>query len=177
MKIFVRTLYIVVSLFAIAAGAYFGQQVPFKEQWPLYEALRNTAAIIFAVVGAWIALKFPGREDLGQARPEQGAALQRNGIGRYFTPIAHSIVVLCLILVIGFIAPIAKRLDFVQTNVDIFRGVSYSILVALTLFQLWTVLISLGPAAELKNEVDIANAEATRRFNRKRLGTFAQRKE
>jgi len=29
------------------------------EQWPLYESLRNTSAIIFGVMGAWLAIICP----------------------------------------------------------------------------------------------------------------------
>lgn len=52
---------IATSLVAVGTGYYFGKNVPFHEQWPLYEALRTTASIIFAVVGAWLAIIYPER--------------------------------------------------------------------------------------------------------------------
>ncbi|HHU93728.1 MAG TPA: hypothetical protein GXX62_01380 [Alcaligenaceae bacterium] len=162
--------YCAISLICIIVAGYFGRKVPFAEQWPLYEALRTTAAIIFAVVGAWIAIKFPDRATL-KINEEDGVAL-REGIGRYFSPVAYSTITLCIILIIGVFAPIIKRFDYVQLNVELFRSASYAILTALTLFQLWTVLISLGPAAELKNEADTDIAIAARQHNKKRLGSF-----
>lgn len=44
---------------AVLAGAWFGRKVPFAEQWPMYEGLRTTAAIIFGVIGAWLAIIYP----------------------------------------------------------------------------------------------------------------------
>lgn len=169
-KNIIKASYFLLSVLAVAASVYFGRDIPFSEQWPLYEALRTTAAIIFAVVGAWIAIRFPDRKVtiIGENN-----LASREGIGRYFHPVAHSIVVLCSVLIIGLVAPIVKRLEFVQLHVDIFRGLSYGVLAALTLFQLWTVIISLGPAAELKHDADIASAESARQHNRKRLGSYA----
>lgn len=168
-KNIIRASYFLVSALGVAVGIYFGQHIPFSEQWPLYEALRTTAAIIFAVVGAWIAIRFPDRKTV---TVDENKIATREGIGRYFHPVAHSIVVLCSVLVIGLIAPIAKRFDYVQQHIEVFRGLSYGVLAALTLFQLWTVIISLGPAAELKHDADIASAESARQHNRKRLGSF-----
>lgn len=170
----IKSCYFLVSVLGVAAAIYFGQNIPFAEQWPLYEALRTTAAIIFAVVGAWIAIRFPDR---GAVIIGENKTATREGIGRYFHPVAHSIVVLCSVLVIGVVAPIAKRFDYVQHHLEVFRGLSYGVLAALTLFQLWTVIISLGPAAELKNNADIASAESARQYNRKRLGSYAAEKD
>lgn len=169
-KLIITVAYFLISILAVAASVYFGREIPFSEQWPLYEALRTTAAIIFAVVGAWIAIRYPDRK--ATIIGENNVA-SREGIGRYFHPVAHSIVVLCSVLIIGLVAPIVKRLDIVQLHVDMFRGLSYGVLAALTLFQLWTVIISLGPAAELKHDADVASAESARQHNRKRLGSYA----
>lgn len=57
MKILGGIFLMVVLIFS----AYFGKNVPFSSQWPLYEALRTTASIIFAVVGAWFAIIYPER--------------------------------------------------------------------------------------------------------------------
>lgn len=172
-KNIIRASYFLVSILGVAAGIYFGRNIPFSEQWPLYEALRTTAAIIFAVVGAWIAIRFPDR---GAVTVGENNIATREGVGRYFHPVAHSIVVLCSVLVIGLVAPIAKRFDYIQQHLEVFRGLSYGVLAALTLFQLWTVIISLGPAAELKHDADVASAESARQHNRKRLGSFGTEK-
>lgn len=136
---------IIITLIIIFS-AYFGANVPFATQWPLYEALRTTASIIFAVVGAWFAIIYPER--LRKSFRGGGGAFDSNGSGitRLFTPIVHSTAILALVLVIGVVAPLVKQFSFVVEYKGFYRGLSYAVLVFLTLWQLLTVLYSLiGP--------------------------------
>lgn len=137
---------------AVAAGAWFGRRVPFSEQWPMYEGLRTTAAIIFGVIGAWLAIIYPERLKLSFKNGAKGAPTE-TGIGQLFSPVVNSTIVLGAILAIGVIAPIVKHYPL-PLNVEICRGFSYGVLVALTLFQLWTVLLTLVPADTIKSFVD-----------------------
>lgn len=54
-------LLVIALVFIILAAGYFGRHITFALQWPLFEALRTTASIIFAVVGAWFAIIYPER--------------------------------------------------------------------------------------------------------------------
>ncbi|BBL31224.1 hypothetical protein [Pantoea ananatis] len=133
-------------LLILMISAYFGQNVPFANQWPLFEALRTTASIIFAVVGAWFAIIYPERLKKSFRGGGSGSDINGSGITRLFTPIVHSTVILASILVIGVAAPIIKQFSFVIEYKEICRGFSYTVLVFLTLWQLLTVLYSLiGP--------------------------------
>jgi ABC-type nickel/cobalt efflux system permease component RcnA len=121
-----------------------GRNVAFALQWPLFEALRTTASIIFAVVGAWFAIIYPER----LKKSFRGGTTDSNGQGihRLFTPIVHSTAILATVLIIGVVAPLLKQFDWILSHKDIFRGISYGLLVFLTLWQLATVLFSLiGP--------------------------------
>ena len=133
---------------------YQGQDVPFSEQWPLYEALRTTASIIFAVVGAWLAIIYPERLKLSFQQVTSDRPVTNGGLSRLFTPVVHSTTILCIILFLGVMAPLLKRVDILQEHVAIFRGISYGVLTALTLWQLWTVVLSLIPADIVKSHVD-----------------------
>lgn len=133
-------------LLILIFSAYFGRNVPFASQWPLFEALRTTASIIFAVVGAWFAIIYPER--LKKSFKGGGTDSDANGRGitRLFTPIVHSTAILASVLIIGVAAPLFKQLTFVIEHKEFFRGLSYVVLVFLTLWQLLTVLYSLiGP--------------------------------
>lgn len=142
------------SICVLGAG-YLGTAVPFNEQWPLYEALRTTAAIIFAVVGAWFAIIYPERLRTSFRGTEQNASSASDrGIQKLFTPIVHSTFILSAILLLGVVAPLAKRSEWMAQYVEVWRGVSFGILVALTLWQLVTVLYSLIGPDILKTQVD-----------------------
>lgn len=144
---------ILLMVLFISASGYFGRCVPFAEQWPLFEALRTTASIIFAVIGAWFAIIYPERLRISF---KGGKETSENSLGihKLFTPIVHSTIILSIILLIGIIAPIIKRLDFCHQYLLHFRGFSYAILVFLTLWQLVTVMYSLVPADLIKRSVD-----------------------
>ncbi|WP_295379515.1 hypothetical protein [uncultured Pseudacidovorax sp.] len=137
----------------IILGGWFGRTVPFSEQWPMFEALRTTAAIIFAVIGAWMAIIYPDRLKLSLRDPGGSVEGKSTGMGKLFTPVVNSTVILSIILVLGAAAPALKKYPAIF-DVEIFRGVSYALLVALTLWQLWTVVLSLVPASEVKEFVD-----------------------
>lgn len=147
MKPLTKTLLIVLWCVAIGAGYFFGRRVPFSEQWPLYEALRTTSAIIFAVVGAWLAIVYPERLRLSisEASGDPKGNGQRH-IGVLLSPAVNSTAVLCIVLMVGVLAPLLKRTDLLLAHVDEFRGASYALLVGLTLWQAWTVILTLIPA-------------------------------
>ena len=130
-----------------------GSRVPFSEQWPLYEALRTTAAIIFAVVGAWLAIVYPDRLrlSLGNGDSNSPAGQQFSSL---FTPISHSTIILCIVLIIGVLVPIVRQIPALTSHSGLLRAISFSVLTGLTLWQVWTVVLTLIPADQLKSQAD-----------------------
>lgn len=143
----------VLVLILVPAAAWFGRIVPFAEQWPMFEALRATAAIIFAVIGAWMAIIYPERLKLSLRDPTQADNGSTTGLGKLFTPVANSTAILCIILVLGATAPVLRRYSL-PCDVSVLRGGSYALLVILTLWQIWTVVLSLVPGSIVKSYVD-----------------------
>ena len=119
----------------------------------MFEALRTTAAIIFAVIGAWMAIIYPERLKLSLRDPTQADKGSTTGLGKLFTPVANSTAILCIILVLGATAPVLRRYSL-PCDVSVLRGGSYALLVILTLWQIWTVVLSLVPASIVKSYVD-----------------------
>ncbi|MNT53474.1 hypothetical protein D3C72_1905610 [compost metagenome] len=118
----------------------------------MYEGLRTTAAIIFGVIGAWLAIIYPERLKLSY----KGTSTSRpaeTGVGQLFSPVVNSTLILGTILLVGVIVPVLKKYEL-PLDVEWCRGISYGLLVALTLFQLWTVLLTLVPANTIKSFVD-----------------------
>ncbi|MHC9454349.1 hypothetical protein ACY0JI_20825 [Klebsiella pneumoniae] len=139
-----KVAFILVTSCTVIGAGYLGRHISFSQQWPLFEALRTTASIIFAVVGAWFAIIYPER----LKKSFKGGRDDTNGSGihRLFTPIVHSTVILVSVLIIGVFAPLLKQFDWIILHKVVFRGLSYGILVFLTLWQLLTVVYSLiGP--------------------------------
>lgn len=156
MKKRVKNVGLALTAVAIGAAAWRGATVPFSEQWPLYEALRNTAAIIFAVIGAWLAIVYPERLKVS-LRSSDSRSVAKNDensqrVVTLMAPIVHSTFILAAVLVVGITAPLVKELVYVRNHIQIFRGISYGILTALTLWQLWTVVLTLVPASEVTDQ-------------------------
>jgi len=157
-----------VSLGVLILSAWRGAHVPFSEQWPLYEALRNTAAIIFAVVGAWLAIVYPERlrgvfQRPGEGQDEVAKDSKDNGRRaiKLVLPILNTTLILAVVLFVGILVPLVKGLHAVQSNIEIFRSLSYVLLSSLTLLQAWTVIFTLVPASDMKDQ--ILKEEATSR--------------
>jgi len=148
---------IAVMLGGFATAFHYGGDITFAHQWPLYEALRSTAAIIFAVVGAWYAIIFPERM---RGIFRGGSSIRKRGekgIEELFSPIVHSTIILCLILFVGVLAPILKEIPLLIAHTNLMRKMSFGVLTVLTIWQIWTVLATLIPALVLKETGDEQN--------------------
>jgi hypothetical protein len=146
-----KALLLCLSAALVLAAFWLGEAVYFSEQWPLYEALRTTASIIFAVVGAWLAIVFPERLKGIRGQDDDSAAYS-GGMRVLFTPIVHSSIILCVVLMVGVLAPMLKQVDWSVSQILILRKLSFALLMTLTIWQVWTVLLTLDPASRLKSQ-------------------------
>lgn len=134
---------------SVAAGGWLGRGVPFSEQWPMFEALRTTASIIFAVIGAWLAIIYPERlkqtfqRSTGATQP--AAPTAQSGWTQLLTPVFHSTAILAVILILGVVCPLLKH-NVPPLYPELMRGLSYGLLITLTLWQVWTVVHTMVPA-------------------------------
>lgn len=149
--------YAFLALAALAicgCGYYFGRHIPFALQWPLYEALRTTAAIIFAVVGAWLAIVYPERlkfsfDQQSSAQSSGQKKSSRKNFKLLFVPAIHSTVILIVLLLSGIVAPLLKQIAWSAENLETIRGLSYLLVTALTLWQIAIVGMAIAPVEML----------------------------
>lgn len=134
----------VVGMALCVAGYVFGQHVPMEEQWPLFEALRTTAAIIFAVVGAWLAIIYPERLKIAVRGADNGFDSSPR-LRLVLTPVVSSALILIIVLLLGILLPLVRQLTILGPFADALRGVSFAFLVVLTLWQMVTVIIAILP--------------------------------
>jgi len=77
------------------------------------------------------------------------------------TPAVHSTIILVCLLMIGIIAPMLKQVPGVLNFVTQLRGVSFALLVILTLWQVAIVVITIFPADLIKSNFDRERSEQT----------------
>jgi hypothetical protein len=139
--------------FLVAAAMFVpGQNISFDAQWPLYESLRTTASIILAIVGAWMGLIYPKALEklLDKSVPSTDSAPIEHR--RLLEPLLYSTGILIAVLLIGVSKPILSQWNIVLAHQEIARGVSFSVLIYLTLLQILTLLLTLAPASMTKDQ-------------------------
>ena len=149
-----RIILAILAVLLVIASGYFGRDISFEKQWVLYEALRTTASIVFAVAGAWIAIIYPERLKAPFHNQTVKADESIKHYKALFSPIVNSIFILCIVLLIGILAPILKQIPYLLEYKDICRSVSYVLVTSLILCQVWTVFITLFPASILHHEAN-----------------------
>ncbi|MCO6561143.1 MAG: hypothetical protein J6574_08585 [Gilliamella sp.] len=132
-------------------GTYLGKGVRLTDQWLLYEALRSTASIIFAVASVWLALIYPDRLKSPYTKTSIDP-VYKEGFKQLFTPIINSIYVLCAVLLVGILVPIIKELNLSDAFIPWLRAASMLLLTSLTMFQVYTVLSLFIPIANIMNK-------------------------
>lgn len=150
----------IIAVTLVIVGYLFGRSIPFAQQWPLFEALRNTAAIIFAVVGAWLAIIYPERLKISFGRSTESKGSSAN-MGLLLTPAVSSTFILMIVLMVGVLAPILKQVPYLVENVEVVRGGAFAFLMILTIWQVVIVFIAIMPVEFLLNQVskEIAQKE------------------
>ncbi|MCH8498605.1 MAG: hypothetical protein LAT63_09005 [Marinobacter sp.] len=155
MNNYIRLLFIAAAAGIIISSVVLGGKVTFNEQMPIYDGLRNTSAIIFAVMGAWIALLYPGK--LSQAfgkKPYKEKADDIEQINRLFRPMIYSTIILMVVIGVSFAVPMAKQISYLHPYKEIFRAASFGAIASLTLLQFWSIILTLVPGDTIKDDLD-----------------------
>lgn len=160
--------YVLVLCLAIA-GYINGQHIEMVNQLPLYEGLRNTSAIIFGVMGAWLAILHPDSLKKVFSGGAQKLQEQENKtIMLLLSPIILSTTIIAVVLVLLPLVELGKTINHFQPYKEELRGISFAILVVLTLLQLWALILTLVPGDIVKKHIDkekTNNAVAKRMFS------------
>lgn len=136
----------------------YGGNIPFKQQWSLYEALRTTASIILAIMAAWVAIIYPDRLKFFKGHSGEGGKKEdTNRFAVFLHPIINSLVILSIVLLVGILAPIVSQFQLVQEYSYVAKQISYTLLVSLTMWQIYTVVTVFIPVHLVKQENDMSN--------------------
>lgn len=141
--------FLLISSFVVVLSYAKGKNIEFQAQWPLYEALRNTSGIVFAVMGAWIAIVYP--DSLKNASSPDST--EKDDIFYMLQAMLISALILSSVLLVGIAAPLIKQYEFLSIYSQFLRGISYALLSMMTMAQLWTLLITILPNYTVKRDI------------------------
>lgn len=162
-------LFLFAGLLSCIAG-WAGTGITFSNQWPFFEALRTTASIVFAVMGAWVTILYPkALESVIHRSAMAPASDHEDRIAALMLPLKLSTAVVVVVLMLGPLALYLKQLSLIVGYLHIFRGLSFGLLVFLTLAEMGAVLLTLWPIEAAKGEVSAAHEKKKQRASLFRL--------
>lgn len=129
---------------SVGAGYFFGQNVPMAVQAGLFGLLNTTASIVFAIIGAWLAIVYPERLKLG-LRPGMQVTQSHGGdnVSLLLRPAKHSTFLIAILLIIGVSVPLLRQLPWAIDHTLELRGVSYALLITLTWWEIVIIFSTL----------------------------------
>lgn len=146
---------IFVSIVLSVAAGWYGRTVVFSVQWQFFEALRTTASIVLAIMGAWVTILYPKALDQILSSPKGSAtSANRHRISALLLPVKAGTVVLIVVLALGPVSLLVKQIPWVMANVALFRGLSFGLLVLLTLTDMVAVILTIWPVEAARSEVE-----------------------
>lgn len=148
------------STVAVAAIAgWHGTAVPFVEQKPAFDGLLQIAGIVFGVLGAWLAIVYPGAlGDVLKGRRQLGEPETRS-LQQLVGPMITATVVILAVLAANVFAPWAKHQPWIIAHTDWARRGAFGALGLFSTTLLWGVLECLVPLANAQNAIAQTRAE------------------
>lgn len=144
----VKALFFAILLLAAALGWWLGGAIPFEQQSHLLEGLRDSSAVVMAVLGIWLAVIFP--EVLPKLFSGEAIHFDAAQLGRFRSviyPLSLAALIVALEVVIPWAALVAKQLPFFVHHKAACRIGSFGLLSALCLLQMFAILWMLIPVA------------------------------
>lgn len=158
-KLFIAAIVIAVSYWVFRVGG----GIPFAEQWPQVESLREISSIIFGVFGAWIALIYPGKlEEIFKREKKEDRKNDVVAIERLLLPMRFTTVILFFLLLFGLFGPFLKQFPWAVANAFYFRGLSFLLLSVLSILQIVAIVMALFPAGLISQEIRQVEADLNR---------------
>ena len=160
------------SIFALGLLlGYLGRSIPFAEQFPIFSSLGTVAAIVFGLMGAWIAVIYPGALSNLTKRKDD---IQSDGeilVSRLVVPMVISTIVVVLSLVVTSFSPLARRMLVGHLSSELLRGISFSLVSLLTLYLIYAVIVTMAPLDWIKSEAEAKADDARIRARKTERGS------
>jgi len=138
-------------------------------QGRLYENLQTASAVLFGVIGAWIALIYP--KAVGTAGADQRSAA---AVYRSLQPAMVLATIVLATMIIGMpAAEVIIRSEFFGEHRDLLLRGSFGVLALLSLLEIWALLVSLVPVVSTQRSVSLQERKVRVQTQRRGLATTA----
>lgn len=145
----------------------YGKEVPLSDQKDIFDSLKDTSAIIFAILGAWIAVIYP--KDLKAIFKADNQSEVENTL--IFKKLIWSLIVITTSLILMILTlpviGIIKNIHYFQYHRQILLGSLSVYMFALTLAQVYALLSTLVP--NLKIMIDFSQLEKNKEVQKRNM--------
>ncbi len=151
-----------------------GHKIPFSDQLEIYHSLRDFSAIVFGVIGIWLAIVFT--EDLSKvfsSTSKKQAIQNSTRIQGLLYALIVSTGIVILVVLVDFFAPAVKacfQWDWMRSGL---KSVSYLLLYLMTIAELWCLFMGLVPTLNLREKL---NGKYTELNNKDRFAPNPRKK-
>jgi len=144
----------IVAFFAIiAVCGWLGRTIPYSDQYILLDGLRQTASIMFGIFGAWLALVYRrelshllvGKKESDVKNEIQEVDDSYDDFVHVYKGVTFSSLIVAIVLGIGYVAPIVRKMVCCPKIIPVIRGISFSVIGFLTVAQIFVIWLSLSP--------------------------------
>lgn len=169
-KIIIIINIIILFLFFIV-GFWFSKNVVFKDLEPLIAILQSTSAMVFTIMGIWIAYIYPNAI-LKITQPKKVEAIFSNEDGKRIKLLVGIVILSATVLVLLLLG-LSIKVFFTKTDVYInnyyfFDSIAISLFLVLIYIQLICIYTVIASCVNFI--IDINNLEAKRELNKKLEG-------
>jgi putative effector of murein hydrolase LrgA (UPF0299 family) len=133
---------------------FIGRTISWEQQNSIYEALRQTSALIFGIVGAWLAVLLPFSIEAGNKLKHFFDFSKK-----LFPALSAAIYLLFLTLFVPFIVNIIKATSCLDIQYySILYGISFSLLALGLIILAWGLIMILASFDALKKDIELRDA-------------------
>ncbi len=157
----------VITITALIIALIYGHGISMSHQLKTFDSLKNVAAIIFGIMGAWIAIIYPNSLiNVFSKKKSQTVVIQ---LKRLFFPMRVATIIVISSLVAEWLSPVLHQVEYLVSHREIVRTFSFIVLTAFVLLLIWSLILTLFPLENAEAKVideDSKLASAARRNSR-----------
>lgn len=145
---------LILVIFNVIISYFFGSGVDLAEQKEAIGSLQTISAVIFGVMGAWIAIVYP--DSLSQILKWSNKEVDKDveAVKKILLPIKYATTVLLYSLMFNWLAPVFRQIILLQQNKDIALTISFFFIGCCYLSLLVALVFSFAPIDRVENRIN-----------------------
>lgn len=136
-----KSILIYFMLAVVVFGLERGRYVPLEDQISIFKGIRDIAAIVFGVFGAWLAIAFPDAIDaISRRKDARQPKYDVERVRAILLPMVYSSLILAVSFLMPMIIAIVSTYSIGDIYVDVIKRISFSVNLTLVVLMFYLTL-------------------------------------